>query len=111
MNLHAILIRSPINRQAGGGITHRRPINDEPLTREELLYLMQRLARKCGLLKKTLGIRNRTHLKNLKYRYNKGRSPHAIREEPRAWTELKVCGEQLLKMQQEIQRLRLEALE
>ena len=108
MDLHAILVRAHVNKLAAHGITQRRPMDDDPLTADEIRYLMERIARKSSLLKKVMGIHTRAQLKNLKLKHNKGRGWKCDRlvREPRAWAELRSCGEQMLKMQAELSRLK-----
>jgi hypothetical protein len=83
--------------------------SDEPLTRVELAYLCERIMRKQRLLKLVLGIRNRRHQKNLKHRFNTGNRPGVVKREPRAWTEFRSCGEQVVRLQGEIAALNASA--
>lgn len=99
MDLHAILIRAPVNRLAASVVSQRRVAQHyEPLTKPELVYLYERVQRKQRLLKVVLGIRSMTNKKNLKYRYNKGQRSGAAKSEPRAWAEFRACGQQLLRL-------------
>jgi len=103
MDLHAILIRAPVNKLAASVVAQRRCApKDLPLTRAELVYLCERVMRKQRLLKQVLGIKSLRQQKNMKHKVNHGRRPTLVKREPRAWSEFRVCGEQISKLQHEI---------
>ncbi len=96
MNLHAILVRAPVNRLAASVVSQRRTAaEDEPMSRDELCYLLDRLQRKQRLLKRVLGIANATQHRNVMYRASRGFRQFRFEKEPRAFTEYRLLGQQM----------------
>ena len=107
MNLDAIFVRSPINRLAATVTSQRRvAVQDEPLSREELAYIVQRLTRKLRLLKEVLGIKSKAQHRNLVWKTNKGIRNYRAEKEPRAVIEYKRVGEEIQRMNAELAILR-----
>lgn len=106
MDLHAILIRAPVNKLAANVVSQRKAATaDTPLTREELIYLMDRLDRKSRLLKHILGIKNQSQRRNVHYRHNKGVKQFRRLKEPRAFTEYLAIGHNMQRLNQELAEL------
>jgi len=106
MDLHAILIRAPVNKLAANVVSQRRAATaDTPLCREELIYLMDRLDRKSRLLKQVLGITNQSQRKNVHARHNKGVRQFRHAKEPRAFTEYIAIGQNMRRLNRELAEL------
>ena len=103
MDLHAILVRAPVNRLAASVVSQRRAAaTDAPLQRAELIYLMDRLARKQRLLKLVLGIKNKRQHKNMKWKANKRIPQYRVANEPRAAAEYCLLGVQMQRLNIEL---------
>jgi len=103
MDLHAIFIRSPINRLSAGVVSQRGAAEeDSPLTREELAYIVQRLSRKQRLLKRVLGIANRSQHKNMMWKANKRFAQYRVAREPRAFQEYRRIGREMQRLNAEL---------
>jgi hypothetical protein len=107
MDLHALLISTPIDRvarrvtsQAGAATV------DTPLTKPELVALLQRLGRKQRLLKRVLKITNKRQHMNTVYKANKGIPNFRCATEPRAVTEYVRCGREMQRLNGELADLR-----
>lgn len=99
MDLHAILIRAPVNRLAASVVSQRRAAReDTPLNREELIYLVDRLARKRRLLEAVLGIKTRSQRSNLMYKHKRRLPQFRQAQEPRAFTEYIVVGREMQRL-------------
>ena len=69
--LLAVMNSEPINRQARVIASQKHcAVEELPIGIQELKQIYQRLLRKQQLLKHVLGVRNRTHMKNIKLRIN-----------------------------------------
>jgi hypothetical protein len=107
MDLHAILVRVPVNKLAANVVGQRNVAAcDVALTKQELQYVYNRILRKQRLLKFVLGIRNSRHKKNLKYRFANGKRSWQVRKEPRAWAEFQLCGTQLERLARELSAIK-----
>lgn len=103
MDLHAIFIRAPINRLVAGVVSQRgASAEDTPLTREELAYIVQRLSRKQRLLKRVLGIANRSQHKNMMWKANKRFTQYRVAREPRAFQEYRRIGQEMQRLNAEL---------
>ena len=107
MDLHALLTSTPIDRvarrvtsQAGAATA------DTPLAREELAALVHRLCRKQRLLKRVLGIRNKSQHQNTTYKARHGIKQIRAKVEPRALTEYMRCGQEIARLNSELAALR-----
>ena len=100
-----VMSASPINRQAAM-VTSQSGCdeNDKPLTKLEIVHLVDRLKRKHRLLKMVLGIKTKAQHRNLMYKYNKRLPQYRQRDEPRAFTEY-------IRVGRDIQRLVIELTE
>jgi hypothetical protein len=88
MKLHDILIRSPVNRVAARVVSQKHAATDDaPLSKADLVYLLQRLERKHRLLKLVLGIRTKAQHVNLRYKHSRNLPQFRKAQEPRAFTE------------------------
>lgn len=96
MDFHAIVVRSPINRTAASVVSQKNASTfDSPLSRAELIYLIERLNRKQRLLKFVLGIKNKSQHKNVKYRTKRAIPQRRQKAEPRALTEYMRNGQHI----------------
>lgn len=103
MDLHALLIRAPVNRLAATAVSQRRAAAaDEPLRREELIYLLDRLQRKHRLLKQVLGIKTKAQHTNLMTKHKKGLWQFRRAAEPRAFMEYVSTGQHMQRLVREL---------
>lgn len=106
MDLHAILIRAPVNKLAASVVSQRGAAPDSPLSREELAYLVQRLSRRQRLLKAVLGIKTPSQHANTVYKHKKRIPQFRAAREPRALTEYLLIGQQIQNLNCELAELR-----
>lgn len=107
MDLHALLVRAPVNRLAASVVSSRRQAGaDAPLSREELAYLIERLTRKHRLLKAVLGIRTKRQHANLMYKHAKGIPQFRRAKEPRAFVEYVAIGQNIQRLVQQAAELK-----
>ncbi len=107
MDLHAILVRAPVNRLAASVVSQRRvAAADTPLSREELAYLLDRLGRKQRLLKMVLGIKTKAQHTNLRYKHSRRLPQFRQQQEPRAFTEYIRVGNDMQRLSRELAALR-----
>ena len=102
-----VMNNSPINRQAALVTSQSGCVeSDLPLTKPELVYLVDRLKRKHRLLKLVLGIKTNAQHRNLMYKYNKRVSQFRQRNEPRAFTEYIRVGRDIQRLVVELTTLK-----
>lgn len=103
LDLHAILVRAPVNRLAAAVVSQRRSAKaDEPLKREELIYLISRLERKHRLLKQVLGVKTKAQHVNLMYKHKKRLPQFRQKREPRAFLEYVALGQHIQRLVREL---------
>jgi hypothetical protein len=107
MDLHAILTSTPIDRVARRAVSQLgAAVGDTPLTRTELVALVNRINRKQRLLKVVLGIKTRAQHTNAAYKASKGIKQYRAAKEPRAMTEYLRCGREVYRLTNELAELR-----
>lgn len=106
MNLHEILIRSPINRTARVVTSQRNVSDDRALDKQELVHLKARLLRKHSLLKVVLCIKSNAQLENMRYARNRRIDSRRIAKNGRAAHELFRVGEAIQKIDKELALLK-----
>lgn len=107
MDLDAILAAEPINGTARRVTSQRgAATEDTPLSREELVELVNRLQRKHRLLRRVLGIKNNSQHQNTLYKARHGIRQYRAAKEPRSLTEYVRCGQEMQRLIQELAELR-----
>ena len=102
-----VMNNSPINRQAALVTSQTGCVESEqPLTKPELVYLVDRLKRKHRLLKQVLGIKTHAQHKNFMYKYNKRLPQFRQRDEPRAFAEYIRVGRDIQRLVVELAALK-----
>lgn len=102
----ALLVRSPVDRITRA-VTDQRAVarHDRPLTRDELLEILNRCERKQRLLKRVLRIETKTQHKNLVHRWQLGVRQSRVEREPRAALEYVRLGNMMQRYIEEIAQL------
>lgn len=98
----------PANRTAGRVVSQSKHVDDETLTKAELVELSNRLLRKQRLMKLFLGVKTRAQHKNLINNFIRKQHNHRIEKEPRLVAEYKRVGEAIDILAQELARQRVE---
>lgn len=113
MNIDRILASSPINQTAARvASSPRNPMPMGDLTRDELVYLRDRLERKLRLLKQVLKITSKAQHVNLINAIKSGRRNRPgvgmlrLTANPRSALEYKRVGEEMHRMQERIRELK-----
>jgi hypothetical protein len=107
VNLHSILVRSPIDGVAARVVSQRNAATeDAPMTREEICAILDRLRRKHSLLKMVLAIKTKAQHANLRYKYGKKLPQFRQRKEPRAFTEYIRIGNEMQRLLDELHEMR-----
>ncbi|RTL33742.1 MAG: hypothetical protein EKK53_27675 [Burkholderiales bacterium] len=103
----SLLVRSPIDRITRL-VTGQRAVaeHDRPLTRDELLEILDRCARKQRLLKRVLRIDNKRQHAGFKYKRNIGVRQFRVEQEPRAALEYGRLGQQMLRYMEELAQIK-----
>ncbi len=97
----------PVNKTAGIVASQRGcNVADSLIKKEELLYLLERLTRKQRLIKKILGVRNKTHHKNIIHRIIGGHINPNNYNIPRLLPEYKRVGEAIEKINRRLSEIK-----
>jgi hypothetical protein len=106
LDLHAILIRAPVNRLAARVVSQRDlGLDSYELQREEICCLIDRLRRKHKLLKHVLKIKTKAQHKNLMYKHSKGLKQYRKQNEPRAFSEYLIVGREIQRLCRALQEM------
>lgn len=108
MDIHAILVRSPVNGVAARVVSQAGCEGNTPLSREELCQIHDRLQRKHRLLKHVLGIKNKSQHSNLMVKFNRRLPQYRAANEPRAFTEYVRVGREMQRMCRALADMRAE---
>jgi len=101
-----VMNNSPINRQAAIVASQKNCVEqDFDISRQELIYLTERLERKHKLLKNVLQIKTKAQHKNFMYKYNKRIPQFRMEKEPRAFVEYVRVGQNIQKLIEELAQL------
>lgn len=102
-----ILYATPVNKKTAIVVSQSGCVkSDEPLTKSELVYLVDRLKRKHRLLKVVLGIKTKAQHTNLMYKFNKKLPQFRYRDEPRAFIEYVRVGQDIKRLVGELHELK-----
>jgi len=102
-----VLNSIPVNRQAAIIVSQSRCVKeDKPLTKKELVDLLNRLIRKQRLLKHILGIKTRSQHNNAIWKFNKHIPQFRNKENPRCFIEYKRVGEEMQRLNKELAELK-----
>lgn len=105
--LTQILYATPVNKQTAIVVSQSGCVDsDKPLTKPELVYLVDRLKRKHRLLKSVLGIKTKAQHTNLMYKFNKKLPQFRYRDEPRSFIEYIRVGKDIQRLVKELQELK-----
>ena len=105
--LMAVFVRSPIDRMART-VTSQAHVStkDAGLSREDLVFILQRMLRKHRLLKQMLGITTKSQLCNTRWLYNRGLRHKRFKRSPRSFLEFMRLGDAIQRVHDELAHLR-----
>ena len=104
---HKLLTGVPVDRVARRVTSQQHAaVGDTPLTRDELIALIARTARKQRLLKQVLGIKTKAQHTNVVYKASKNVRQVRAMKEPRSLSEYLRCGKEIQRLSQELAALR-----
>lgn len=102
-----IFVRAPVNKLAAVVVSQKGVAEtDTPLTREELARIVERLGRKQRLLKRVLGIANKSQHRNAIWKDNKRLIQYRAQNEPRAFVEYRRIGQEMARLNVELAEMR-----
>lgn len=102
-----VMNAKPINRQSALVTSQSNCVEtDELLSKQELVYLVERLKRKHRLLKLVIGIKTSAQHRNLMYKHNKRLPQFRQKNEPRSFTEYIRVGRDIQRLVLELTKLK-----
>jgi hypothetical protein len=107
--LNDIFTRVPINGTAQRVVGQKNATPDSDIGRDDLVKIIDLLGRKHRLLKRVLGISNRTQHRNLMYRFSKRHHRVDGHKNPRALTEYVFVGAEIQRFMRLLEEKRRES--
>ena len=103
MDFYEVFVRAPVNGSAASLLSASSRIEEE-ISREDLIFLIQRLHRKRRLLNRAIGIKTKAQRKNLMYKINNGKRTQREKASSRGVDEWRRNGFAIARLTTELAR-------
>jgi hypothetical protein len=106
MDTEKIAVSTPVNKLAAVSVGQKN-ITTGTLGRKEINERIKYLQKRTSELKSSVGVRSRTHYKNLKYRTSKCTQPEIVEKNEEVFNEIFDIGQEIERLKNVIFEMRI----